>query len=89
MYQLKVVGPIETRMVQGKFSGPGSGHIAPVPHHYRYYFIGPTDVFDRIQASDSSLAPHEPDGYPKLGAQNWLTREDLVRMKVRQPDPGP
>lgn len=84
-YKLKVVGPIEKRMVPGEFSGPGSGHIAPVPNHYRYIFIGPTDVFDRYQASDQRLGPHEPDGGPKVGAQSWLTREDLIRMNVRQP----
>ena len=84
-YQLKVVGPIEKRMVHGEFSGPGPGHIAPVPNHYRYIFIGPTDVFDRYQASDQRLGPHESDGYPKVGAKSWLTRDDLIRMDVRQP----
>ena len=79
-YRLKVVGPIEKRMVHGEFSGPGQGHIAPVPNHYRYIFIGPTDVFDRYQASDQRLGPHESDGYPKVGAQSWLTRDDLIRM---------
>lgn len=86
MYQLKVVGPIDTRMVHGQFSGPGSGHLPPVPNHYRYIFIGPTDVFERYQAGDKRWAPHERDGYPKVGAQSWLTREDLIRMNVRQPD---
>lgn len=84
-YQLKIVGPIETRMVHGQFSGPGPGHIAPVPNHYRYIFIGPADVFERYQDSDTALLPHEADGYPKLGAQSWLTREELIRMKIREP----
>lgn len=79
-YQLKVVGPIEKRMVHGEFSGPGPRHIAPVPNHYRYFFIGPTDVFDRYQASDQRVGPHESDGYPKVGAKSWLTRDDLIRM---------
>jgi hypothetical protein len=83
-YQLKIVGPIETRMVHGQFSGPGPGQPAPVPTHYRYIFIGPTDVFEKFQNSDTSLLPHEVDGY-KVGAQSWLTREDLVRMKIREP----
>jgi len=84
-YQLKLTGPLETRMVQQEFSGPGPGHLAPVPNRYRYIFIGPYDVFARYQASDQRLGPHEPDGYPKVGAQSWLTREDLIRMNVRQP----
>jgi len=84
-YLLKVGGPSEKRMVHGEFSGPGQGHIAPVPNHYRYIFIGPTAVFDRYQASDQRLGPHESDGYPKVGAKSWLTREDLIRMDARQP----
>jgi hypothetical protein len=84
-YKLKVAGPIEKRMVHGEFSGPGPGHIAPVPNHYRYFFIGPTNVFDRDRASDQRLGPHEPVGYPKVGARRWLTHDDLVKMNVRQP----
>ena len=81
-YRLRDTGPLEQRLVQQEMSGPGPGHLAPVPNHYRYFFIGPTDVFQRYQASDTRLLPHEVDG-PKVGAQSWLTPEDLVRMKVR------
>ena len=79
-YRLHEGGPLDSRLVQQEMSGPGSGQPAPVPNHYRYFFIGPTDVFDRYQASDQRLGPHESDGYPKVGAQSWLTREDLIRM---------
>jgi len=82
LLKLKVGGPDETKMVHGQFSGPGPGH--PVPNPYRYYFIGPKDVFDRVEASDPSTAPREPDGYPKVGAQSVLSREDLIRLKVRK-----
>lgn len=84
-YPLKLFGPFEERMVRGEFSGPGPGHPAPVPSHYRYIFIGPKDVFDKYQASDKRLSPHEPDGYPKVGAWYWLKRDDLVKLKVRDP----
>jgi hypothetical protein len=85
LLKLKIVGPAELRMVHGQFSGPGPGHPSPVPKPYRYYFIGPKDVFDRVDASDPKTAPQEPDGYPKVGAQSVLTREDLIRLKIRQP----
>ena len=83
-YRLHDTGPIEQRLVQQEMSGPGPGHIAPVPNRYRYFFIGPADVFHRYQTSDTRLLPHEVDG-PKVGAQSWLTREDLVRMKIIEP----
>lgn len=82
-YPLSDAGPLEQRLVQEEMSGPGTGHIAPVPNHYRYFFIGPTDVWHRYQTSDTRLLPHESDG-PKVGAQSWLSREELVRMKVRK-----
>jgi uncharacterized protein DUF6843 len=85
LLKLKVGGPPETIMVHGHFSGPGPGHNYPVPHRYRYYFIGPRDVFDRVEASDPRTAPQEPDGYPKVGSRSVLTREDLIRMKIRKP----
>jgi hypothetical protein len=85
LLKLKAAGPTELRMVHGQFSGPGPGHKAPVPNPYRYYFIGPTDVFDRIEASDPSKAPRESDGYPKVGEQSVLSREDLIRLKIRKP----
>jgi len=84
-YLLRVGGPPETRMVHGQFSGPGPGHKYPVPNPYRYYFIGPIDVFDRVEASDPSTAPQESDGYPKVGPRSVLTRENLIRMKIREP----
>ncbi|MDX6499505.1 MAG: hypothetical protein QOG23_2765 [Blastocatellia bacterium] len=83
-YPLSDAGPLDQRLVQEEMSGPGPGHIAPVPNHYRYFFIGPTDVWKRYQVSDKRLLPHELDG-PKVGAQSWLTQEELVRMKVREP----
>ena len=85
LLKLKVGGPTELRMVHGEFMGPGPGHKDPVPKPYRYYFIGPKDVFDRVEATDPSKAPREPDGYPKVGAQSILTREDLIRLKIRTP----
>jgi hypothetical protein len=84
-YQLEIGAPIHRRLVQDEFSGPGQGHPAPVPNRYRYIFIGPRAVFERYQASDKQRTPKEADGYPKVGAQNWLTKEDLVRMDLRQP----
>jgi hypothetical protein len=84
-YRLHEGGPLDRRLVQQELSGPGSGQPAPIPNHYRYFFIGPTDVFHRYQASDKRIGPHELDGGPKVGAQSWLTREDLIRMGVRQP----
>lgn len=83
LLKLKVAGPDETKMVHGQFSGPGAGHKYPVPNPYQYYFIGPTDVFGRVDASDPSTAPRESDGYPKVGPQSVLTREDLIRLKIR------
>ena len=62
LLKLKTAGPLELRMVHGQFSGPGTGHKDPVPNPYRYYFIGPTGVFDRVDASDPRTAPREPDG---------------------------
>ena len=85
LLKLKVAGPPELRMVHGQFSGPGAGHKEPVPNPYRYYFIGPKDVFDQVDASDPSTAPRESDGYPKVGAKSLLTREDLIRLKIRKP----
>lgn len=85
-YRLRQGGPREQRLVQVEFSGPGIGHRDPVPSRYRYIFIGPSDVFNKYQAADRSKDPTENDGYPKAGAQYWLTRDDLVAMKVRQPD---
>ncbi len=82
LLRLKTAGPTELRMVHGQFMGPGEG---PVPKPYQYYFIGPKDVFDRVQASDPRTLPHESDGYPQTGAQSLLTREDLIRLKIRKP----
>ena len=79
LLRLKVGGADETRMVHGQFAGPGPRHP------YQYYFIGPIDVFNRVEASDPKTAPREPDGYPKVGPQLVLTREDLVRLKIRKP----
>jgi hypothetical protein len=84
LLKLKTAGPPELRMVHGQFSGPGPGHKYPVPNPYRYYFIGPTDVFDRVDASDPSTTPRESDGYPKVGPQSFLNREDLIRLKIRR-----
>jgi hypothetical protein len=84
MYQLRIFGPFDERMVHGQASGPGPGQTGRV-HRFRYIFIGPKDVFDRYQAMDHRLEPHEADGGPKVGARSWLTKEDLVRLKVRQP----
>jgi hypothetical protein len=85
LLRLKVGGPDETRMVHGQFAGPGPGHKYPVPNPYQYYFIGPPDVYDRVEAVDPSTAPREPDGYPKVGPRSVLTREDLIRLKIRKP----
>jgi hypothetical protein len=85
LLKLKVGGPPESIMVHGQFSGPGAGHRYPVPNPYRYYFIGPTDVYDRVEASDPRTAHQEPDGYPKVGPRSVLTREDLIRLKIRKP----
>ena len=85
LLKLKTAGPLELRMVHGQFSGPGAGHKDPVPNPYRYYFIGPKDVFDRVDSSDPSTGPRESDGYPKVGSQSVLTREDLIRLKIRKP----
>ena len=85
LLKLKVGGPDETRMVHGQFAGPGPGQKYPVPNPYQYYFIGPTDVFDRVDAMDPSTTPQESDGYPKVGPQSVLTREDLIRLKIRKP----
>jgi len=85
LLKLKVGGPDETRMVHGQFAGPGAGHSYPVPKPYQYYFIGPKDVFDRVDAMDPSTTPRESDGYPKVGPQSALTREDLIRLKIRKP----
>lgn len=83
-FRLNQGGALDQRLVQQEMSGPGQGHPAPVPNHYRYFFIGPTDVWHRYQVSDTRLLPHEVDG-PKVGAQSWLSKEELVRMKVREP----
>ncbi len=83
-HQLHVGAPITNRLVQEEFSGPGAGHSAPVPSRYRYIFIGPRALFEKYQASDKRQSAKEADGYPKVGAQTWLTDDDLVRMKVRQ-----
>jgi hypothetical protein len=85
LLKLRVGGPEETRMVHGQFSGPGAGHKYPVPNPYQYYFIGPRDLFDQVEAVDPRTAPREPDGYPKVGARSVLTREDLIRLKIRKP----
>ncbi|HXT61572.1 MAG TPA: hypothetical protein VN696_00915 [Pyrinomonadaceae bacterium] len=82
-YRIHVGGPLEQRLVQEEFSGPGLGHRDPVPNHYRYFFIGPKDVFDDYQALDVKQQPREADGYPKVGARKWLTRDDLNRMKIQ------
>ncbi len=79
LLRLKTAGPPELRMVHGQFAGPGAGHP------YQYYFIGPKDVFDRVDAMDPSTTPRESDGYPKVGPQSVLTREDLIRLKIRKP----
>ncbi len=84
-YRLHEGGPVEQRLIQDQFSGPGRNHVKPVPNHYRYIFVGPKTVFDRYQAGDKSIEPREADGYPKVGARSWLTREDLIGLKVRQP----
>jgi hypothetical protein len=83
-YLLRTGGPLNTRLVQEEFSGPGPGHLPPVPNRYRYIFIGPRDAFEKYRALDTRLRPKELDGYPKVGAQTWLTQEDLEKMIPRQ-----
>jgi hypothetical protein len=83
-YRIHLGGRLDQRLVQEEFSGPGRGHRAPVPNHYRYFFIGPTDAFGEYQASDAKQQPREADGYPKVGARKWLTRDDLTRMRVER-----
>lgn len=83
-YRLHQGGPLEKRLIQEEMSGPGPGHPYPVPNHYRYFFIGPSNVWQKYQASDTSQLPREVDG-PKVGPQSWLTREELIQMKVREP----
>jgi hypothetical protein len=84
-YLLRTGGPLSTRMVQEEFSGPGPGHLPPVPNRYRYIFIGPKEVFETNRALDTQRRPKESDGYPKVGAQTWLTQEDLEKIIPRQP----
>jgi hypothetical protein len=84
-YRIRLGGPLENRLVQGEFSGPGSGHLPPVPNHYRYIFIGPLQAFEKDRAIDPKARLREPDGYPKVGAQTWLTQEDLKRMSAIHP----
>jgi hypothetical protein len=84
-YRIRVGGPLESRLVQQEFSGPGRGHRAPVPNRYRYIFIGPTDVFESYQASDKHDEAQEIDGYPKVGAKKWLTHDYLVKMRIKKP----
>ena len=82
-YRLKQGGPLDERLVQDEMSGPGPGQPAPVPTHYRYFFIGPSDVWLKIQMSDTRLLPREVDG-PKVGPQAWLSKEELIRKKVKE-----
>lgn len=84
-YRIHVGGPLESRLVQQEFSGPGRGHHAPVPNRYRYIFIGPTDVFESYQARNKHEEAQEIDGYPKVGAKTWLTHGYLVKMKIKKP----
>jgi hypothetical protein len=79
-YLLKAGGPLDTRLVQEEFSGPGPGHLPPVPNRYRYIFIGPRTAFEKHRSLDTKLRPKEADGYPRVGAQTWLTQEDLEKM---------
>jgi hypothetical protein len=84
-YRLKMGGPMGGRLVQQEFSGPGAGHLAPIPNHYRYIFIGPVQAFEKYEATEPRLRPVESDGYPKVGAQMWLSQDDLEKMNARQP----
>jgi hypothetical protein len=84
-YLIKAGGPVDTRLVQEEFSGPGPGHLPPVPNRYRYIFIGPTTAFESQRAIDTKLRPKELDGYPRVGAQTWLTEEDLEKIIPKQP----
>lgn len=84
-YRIKRGGPLDGRLVQEEFSGPGSGHLPPVPNHYRYIFIGPLQAFERYRATEPKSRPTESDGYPKVGAQTWLTQEDLRKMNAIRP----
>ena len=78
-YRLRLGGPLDGRLVQEEFSGPGSGHLPPVPNHYRYIFIGPLQALEKYRAIDPKARPTEPDGYPKVGAQTWLTQDTVRR----------
>lgn len=82
---LKVGGPLNRRLVQEEFSGPGPGHLSPVPNRYRYIFIGPRDAFEKHRAQNPELRPKEEDGYPRVGAQTWLTEEELDKLLSKQP----
>lgn len=82
---LEVGGPLNRRLVQEEFSGPGPGHLAPVPNRYRYIFIGPRGAFEKHRALNPQLRPKEEDGYPRVGAQTWLTEEELDKLLSKQP----
>lgn len=82
---LKAGGPLNRRLVQEEFSGPGPGHFSPVPNRYRYIFIGPRAAFEKHRALDAQLRSKEEDGYPRVGAQRWLTQEELEKLLSRQP----
>jgi hypothetical protein len=84
-YLLKAGGPLNTRFVQEEFSGPGPGHLPPLPNRYRYIFIGPRAAFEKHRALNTQLRPKESDGYPKVGAHTWLSQEDLAKLIPRQP----
>lgn len=84
-YRIRLGGPLEGRLVQEEFSGPGSGHLPPVPNHYRYIFIGPLSAFERYRATDPKARLTESDGYPKVGAETWLTPEDLKKINAIRP----
>lgn len=84
-YRIKLGGPLDGRLVQEEFSGPGSGHLPPVPNHYRYIFIGPLKALEAYRATDPKARPKEPDGYPRVGAQVWLTKEDIEKINSVRP----
>jgi hypothetical protein len=84
-YLIKAGGPLNTRLVQEEFSGPGPGHPTPVPNRYRYIFIGPREVFEKHRALDTRLRPKETDGYPKVGAHTWLSQDELDKVVPKQP----
>jgi hypothetical protein len=69
-------------MVQEAFAGPDPNHPEEI-RPYRYIFIGPKEAFEQYQNTAPNLRAVETDGYPKIGAQRWLSQSDLVRMNVK------